>query len=121
MGGNIIGKGEAAFGKGNISGVVRRFTTPDDVLDVIADDLTDTIAVVESGGTTFLAPILGRLGGILCMSGTLRSHLAIVSREYQVPCLMAVELSEPLETGDRVVMVIDEAGGQGAVEREEDL
>lgn len=117
--GSIVGKGEAAFGKGTVRGVVRRFTTPDDVLEVIADDLTETIALVESGGTTFLAPILGRLGGVLCMSGTLRSHLAIVSREYQLPCLMAVELSEPLETGDRVAMVIDGDGGQGAVEREE--
>jgi phosphohistidine swiveling domain-containing protein len=117
--GTIIGKGEAAFGQGRIRGAVRRFTTPDDVLDVIGDDLTETIALVESGGTTFLAPILGRLGGVMCMSGTLRSHLAIVSREYQLPCLMAVEFTEPVETGDHVVMVVDLEGGQGAVEREE--
>ena len=112
----IVGKGVAAFGRGKVTGVVRNFTTPDDVLDVIGEDLTETIALVQSGGTTFLAPILGLLGGVLCMDGTLRSHLAIVSREFQLPCLLAVELSEPLNTGDRVALLID--GEQGMVERE---
>jgi phosphohistidine swiveling domain-containing protein len=114
--GTIVGKGLASFGQGKVTGVVRHFTTPDDVLDVIGEDLKDTIALVQSGGTTFLAPILGLLGGVLCLDGTLRSHLAIVSREYQLPTLLAVKLSEPLNTGDRVTLVID--GEDGTVERE---
>lgn len=114
--GSIVGKGLTAYGTGTVTGVVRRFTTPDDVLEVIDADLDEVVALVESGGTTFLSPILGRLGGLLCTSGTLRSHLAIVSREFQLPCLMAVELSEALETGDRVALHID--GGDGTVSKE---
>ena len=113
---SIVGKGITAYGKGSVAGVVRKFTTPDDVLDVIDADLDEVIALVSSGGTTFLSPILGRLGGLLCTSGTLRSHLAIVSREFQLPCLMAVELTEPLETGDRVAVFMD--GGEGSVHKE---
>src|SRR5687768_9612730 len=113
---SIVGKGLTAYGKGTVRGVVRKFTTPDDVLDVIDADLDEVIALVESGGTTFLSPILGRLGGLLCTSGTLRSHLAIVSREFQLPCLMAVELTEPLQTGDRVALVIE--AGDGTVQKE---
>jgi phosphohistidine swiveling domain-containing protein len=113
---DVIGKGDIAYGKGTVKGVIRRFTTPDDVLDVIDADLDDTIALVESGGTTFLSPILGRLGGLVCTSGTLRSHLAIVSREFQLPCLMAVDLTEELDTGAEVALVMDD-GGQGIVQR----
>jgi phosphohistidine swiveling domain-containing protein len=115
--GSIIGKGLTAYGKGTVRGVVKKFTTPEDVLDVIDADLDETIALVESGGTTFLGPILGRLGGLICTSGTLRSHLAIVSREFSLPCLMAVELTEPLESGDQVAMVID--GADGTVQKED--
>jgi phosphohistidine swiveling domain-containing protein len=113
----VIGQGDIAYGKGTVSGVIRRFTTPDDVLDVIDADLDDTIALVESGGTTFLSPILGRLGGLVCTSGTLRSHLAIVSREFQLPCLMAVDLKEDLDTGAMVTLVLEDGAGQGTVQR----
>jgi phosphohistidine swiveling domain-containing protein len=114
---NVIGQGDIAYGKTSVSGVVKKFTTPDDVLDVIDADLDDTIALVESGGTTFLGPILGRLGGLICLSGTLRSHLAIVSREFQLPCLMAVDLKEELKDGDRVTLVLEVGSAQGTVER----
>jgi phosphohistidine swiveling domain-containing protein len=114
----VIGQGDIAYGKSRVTGVIRRFTTPDDVLDVIDADLDDTVALVESGGTTFLGPILGRLGGLICTSGTLRSHLAIVSREFQLPCLMAVDLKEDLDTGATVTLVLEGGSGQGTVERE---
>jgi phosphohistidine swiveling domain-containing protein len=114
----VVGQGEIAYGKGTVKGVIRRFTTPDDVLDVIDADLDDTIGLVDSGGTTFLSPILGRLGGLVCTSGTLRSHLAIVSREFQLPCLMAVDLKEDLDTGVTVTLVLGDGAGQGTVQRE---
>lgn len=114
---NVIGQGDIAYGKAPVNGVIKKFTTPDDVLDVIDADLDDTIALVESGGTTFLGPILGRLGGLLCLSGTLRSHLAIVSREFQLPCLMAVDLKEQLTDGDRVTLVLAAGSAQGTVVR----
>lgn len=114
---NVIGQGDIAYGKESVSGVVKKFNTPDHVLDVIDADLDDTIALVESGGTTFLGPILGRLGGLICLSGTLRSHLAIVSREFQLPCLMAVDLKEELDDGDEVTLVLEPGADKGTVVR----
>ncbi|AFA71151.1 hypothetical protein GPOL_c00750 [Gordonia polyisoprenivorans VH2] len=107
--------GIASYEFGPTQGVLHRFRTPADVLEVFDDDLDDVVALVESGGTTFLSPILGRLRGIVCTSGTTRSHLAIVSREYAVPCLLAVDLhGDDAQTGDLVTMEL-ESGGAGTL------
>ena len=52
----------------------------------------DTIAVIDDSGGTLTAPILGDFKGVVCMGGTIRSHLGILTREYGVPCLMAAKL-----------------------------
>jgi hypothetical protein len=66
---------------------------------------------VESGGTTFLSPILGRLGGIVARDGTLRSHLAIVSREFEVPCLVGTVLVEVPEDGAELTLSVQDGEG----------
>jgi phosphoenolpyruvate-protein kinase (PTS system EI component) len=48
------------------------------------------------------APILEEFEGILCLAGTVRSHLAIISREFGVPVLMNVRAARPFKTGERV-------------------
>ena len=48
----------------------------------------DTIAVIDDSGGTLTAPILGDFTAVVCMGGTVRSHLGILTREYNVPCLM---------------------------------
>ena len=47
------------------------------------------VACVADAGATFLAPIFDELAAIVCLSGTPQSHIGIVSREYQVPCVMS--------------------------------
>ena len=32
--------------------------------------------------------------GVLCKGGTIKSHLGVLSREFRIPCLMAVEVTE---------------------------
>lgn len=46
---------------------------------------TGEIAVVEEVGTTTLGPILSKLAGVVCKTGGIGSHLAIVSREFSIP------------------------------------
>ncbi|MFE0749036.1 PEP-utilizing enzyme [Gordonia sp. NPDC058843] len=106
-------QGMSSYDFGLTSGRLHAFRTPQDVIDVFDQDLDDVIAFVESGGTTFLSPILGRLGGIVCTSGTTRSHLAIVSREYEVPCLLAVELDGWEPEDDAVVTIGSSPSGEG--------
>ncbi|TSE01123.1 hypothetical protein FOS14_05085 [Skermania sp. ID1734] len=108
---NVLGKGVPSYAFESVTGTVRRFSSPVDVIESIDSDLETTIALVASGGTTFLSPILGRLGGIVCLDGTLRSHLAIVSREFEVPCIVGAELGTDLADGAEVELVIENGAG----------
>lgn len=83
-------------------GRIRTFASPQDVITSLDEDVESMIALVQSGGTTFLSPILGRLAGIIACDGTLRSHLAIVSREFEVPCLVDSTVDGELADGTMV-------------------
>lgn len=100
----VIARGTAVPGWQEAEGRLQRFSKPKDVLDAVEADPESTIALVASGGTTFLSPIIGRLAGIVCESATLRSHLAIVSREYGIPCLVGVAAEGELDDGIEVTM-----------------
>ena len=56
--------------------------------------LKEHILLVRGGTTTFLAPALSMGAiGIITMSGAPESHLGILSREFQTPCVMTVASS----------------------------
>jgi phosphohistidine swiveling domain-containing protein len=61
-----------------------------------------TIGVIDDAGGTMTAPILEEFEGVLCLAGTVRSHLAIIAREFGVPVLMNVRVARKLQTGERV-------------------
>ncbi|TCK25886.1 PEP-utilizing enzyme [Pseudonocardia endophytica] len=106
-----LGKGTPSYTFAPTTGTVTHFRSPEDVIDSLDSDLEATIAVVASGGTTFLSPILGRLAGVVCLDGTLRSHLAIVSREFELPCLVGTALTGDLSDGDEVTLEIVDGSG----------
>jgi len=84
--------GEGASCSSN-SEVIGEFVFIQSVADVINlfDDANGKICIVEDSGTTTLGPILSDLAGVLCPLGSVGSHLAIVSREFEIPCIMSVE------------------------------
>src|SRR5919106_5398839 len=78
------------------TGVVKYLETPNGVLALIrSETLKDHILLVRGGTTTFLAPALSMgATGILTMSGAPESHLGILSREFQTPCVMTIGLTD---------------------------
>jgi signal transduction protein with GAF and PtsI domain len=79
------------------------------VMEMLTDGVPpNTVAVIDDSGGTLTAPILGDFTGVLCMGGTTRSHLGILTREYGVPCLMAVQL-DGLKEGDAIVVEYSKA------------
>lgn len=115
-----MGSGVPSYRFEPTTGTVRRFVSPQDVISSIDEDVESMVALVNSGGTTFLSPILGRLAGIIACDGTLRSHLAIVSREFEVPCLVGATVDSELADGavvrlecvgtDRATVALVDAG-----------
>lgn len=86
------------FEAGAVRGAWRKLTSPDDVLELMDTSAEGIVACVADAGATFLAPIFDELAAVVCLSGTPLSHIGIVSREYQVPCVMAAVLtSEPAD------------------------
>ncbi|HEV7526067.1 MAG TPA: PEP-utilizing enzyme [Acidimicrobiia bacterium] len=97
-----IGTGTRVFAAGPVQGTWRRLTSPDDVLELMDTTADGVVACVADAGATFLAPIFDELAAVVCLSGTPLSHIGIVSREYQVPCIMAASLVAEAADGDVV-------------------
>jgi signal transduction protein with GAF and PtsI domain len=110
-----IGSGTRVFEAAAVRGEWRRLSSPDDVLVLMDTSAEGVVACVADAGATFLAPIFDELTAIVCLSGTPMSHIGIVSREYQVPCVMAAVLTDAPVDGDQVE--VDCSGATGVVRR----
>jgi signal transduction protein with GAF and PtsI domain len=108
-----IGTGTKVFDAAAVRGTWRRLDTPDDVLALMDDTAEGVVACVADAGATFLAPIFDELTAVVCLSGTPLSHIGIVSREYQVPCVMSAALTAQPANGDTVE--VDCSGAHGVV------
>jgi signal transduction protein with GAF and PtsI domain len=108
-----IGTGTKVFDAAPVQGVWRRLDTPDDVIELMDESAEGVVACVADAGATFLAPIFDELTAIVCLSGTPLSHIGIVSREYQVPCVMSAALTSQPADGDTVE--VDCSGAEGIV------
>jgi phosphoenolpyruvate-protein kinase (PTS system EI component) len=99
----VVGTGQnVSRQKENVSGTIRFISTTERVMEMVLDGVPDdTIAVIDDSGGTLTAPIIEGFKGILCLGGTVRSHLGILAREYGIPTLMDCQLSG-LHEGDRV-------------------
>ena len=78
------------------AGTVKYLDVPKDVIALIqSGKLKDHILLVRGGTTTFLAPALSMGAiGVITLSGAPESHLGILSREFQIPCVMTAYLKD---------------------------
>jgi signal transduction protein with GAF and PtsI domain len=109
-----LASGTKVFDAAPVHGTWRMLRSPDDVLELMDTTAEGIVACVADAGATFLAPIFDELAAVVCLSGTPQSHIGIVSREYQVPCVMGAVLTgaEPVN-GD--VVEVDCSGATGIV------
>jgi hypothetical protein len=94
QGRRIVGSGDNVFAvPADVEGIARYVSTVDRVMEWLVGGVpAETIAVIDDSGGTLTAPILGQFKAVVCMGGTVRSHLGILTREYNVPCLMNATL-----------------------------
>ena len=108
----VIGTGTPTFATGAVDGESVHVTSPLEVLDLLDDAarVAGLVLLIDEPGATFLSPLL--LAGpraVICSAGTPKSHLGIVTREFDIPCVMGVALTAPLADGTRVEITFDDA------------
>ncbi|HEX3605381.1 MAG TPA: PEP-utilizing enzyme [Candidatus Dormibacteraeota bacterium] len=108
----VIGTGTPTFATAPVEGEIAHVTSPLEVLDLLddTDRVSSLVLLIGEPGATFLSPLL--LAGpraVVCTAGTPKSHLGIVTREFDIPCVMGVELSGPLAAGTQVEIRFDDA------------
>jgi hypothetical protein len=101
----IVGSGDNVFrAKSDVTGVARFISDVERVMEMLTEGVPDqTIAIIDDSGGTLTAPILGQFTGVVCLGGTVRSHLGILTREYNVPCLMNAQL-DGLAEGNEITV-----------------
>ncbi|MFN8216016.1 MAG: hypothetical protein U0R71_05410 [Solirubrobacterales bacterium] len=101
----IVGTGDNVFkAPADVTGIARYISDVDRVMEMLTGGVPEnTVAIIDDSGGTLTAPILGDFTAVVCMGGTVRSHLGILTREYNVPCLMNAEL-DGLADGDEVTV-----------------
>ena len=101
----IVGTGDNVFkAPADVTGVARYISDVENVMEMLTEGVPEkTVAIIDDSGGTLTAPILGDFTAVVCMGGTVRSHLGILTREYNVPCLMNAEL-DGLADGDEVLV-----------------
>ncbi|HMC53365.1 MAG TPA: PEP-utilizing enzyme [Acidimicrobiales bacterium] len=110
-----VGRGTKVFDHTPVRGAWRVLQGPDDVLGLMdGGGGRGVVAVVRDAGATFLAPLYHELAAVVCTSGTPRSHIGIVSREFQLPCVVGAVLHGE-EPSDGTEVEVDCSGAEGVI------
>lgn len=103
VGDNVIRK------QASVTGPVALISKIEQVMGFLADGVPDgVIAVIDDSGGTLTAPIIEGFAGVICLGGSVRSHLGILAREYDVPTLMNCTI-DALSDGDVVEIEVTAA------------
>jgi phosphohistidine swiveling domain-containing protein len=102
----VVGDGDNAFrADSDVEGTVLVVREVSEVDRLMREGVPEhTIGVIDDAGGTMTAPILEEFAGVICLAGTVRSHLAIIAREFGVPALMAARLRRTLRDGERITV-----------------
>ena len=106
--GEVLGEGELVSGK-SASGVARRVVSIDDVLGLLDDPgLSDVILLTNSASATAIMPLLTEVRGVICSAGGRTSHLATVSRELGLSCVVGTSFADEADIDGRRVVIADD-------------
>jgi phosphohistidine swiveling domain-containing protein len=109
----VLGVGTPVADGAVVSGQLISLNEPADVLALL-DGVgeRDLVAVIGDAGATFLGPVQADLVGLVCLSGDLGSHLAIVSRELGTPALVGFAVAEGRELREGARVELDPGRGE---------
>jgi phosphohistidine swiveling domain-containing protein len=99
-----IGEGLITL-KLSAEGELRIVKSVQDVITLWKEGAGGKIVLVDDAGITTLGPILPKLAGVICLSGGLGSHLAIVTREFSIPALMGTKMTSIENINQKKVLI----------------
>jgi len=99
-----IGQGLLTSGS-ECRGTLQAVESVQDVLQLIKTDLSHVILLTSSASATTVTPLFSKIRGVLCTSGGPTSHLALVAREFDLPCVMAADLQFHGELNGRAARI----------------
>jgi hypothetical protein len=109
-----VGRGMKVSDHAPIRGTWRTLKGPADVEGLIVSGAAGVVAVIRDPGATYLKPLYRELSAVICTHGTPGSHIGIVTREYQLPCIVAAQFPEG-PPADGVEVEVDCSGDDGIV------
>ena len=112
---NEIGRGMKVFDHTPVRGQLRLLSGPDDVIALLDTTADGVVALVRDAGATFLSPLYDELTAIVCSGGTPRSHIGIVSREFQLPCVMSAVFANAEPPPDGTEVEVDCSAAEGVI------
>jgi phosphohistidine swiveling domain-containing protein len=105
---NVLATGTVAS-QGTVAGVLTPAMSVAEVLELMRGDVSEAILWVEHASVTSVVPILPRVRGVVCEGGGLTSHIAIVSRQFGLPCVVAAKFSQtPEEASGKWVEILQD-------------
>jgi phosphohistidine swiveling domain-containing protein len=108
----VVGRGQITL-RTKAKGELRYVKTIKDVIALWKEGASGKIVMVDDAGVTTLGPILSKLSGVVCMSGGLGSHLAIVTREFSIPALMGTRLEGGSDLNGKKASIEPQGGSEG--------
>jgi phosphoenolpyruvate-protein kinase (PTS system EI component) len=109
-----VGRGVKVADHEPVRGVWRSLLTPGDVQALHAEGARGVVAAVRDLSGPFLAPVLTQLAAVVSTEGTRHSHVAIVARARDLPCVVALRAAGPMPA-DGCEVEVDCSGDGGVV------
>ena len=101
----VAGKGEYVSGSEPVIGTVVEIKTTEDVLALFDGAPDDMIVLLHTSGGTILSPLFDDLKAVISTVGSKGSHVAILSREFGIPCVMGAALGEGVDIKGKSVRI----------------
>lgn len=77
-------------------GIVIRVHDAKEAMQLVKKPLNGTIALIRGGTCTFASILMVKgIPGIITLEGAPQSHLGVVSKEFEIPCIMQFTPTDP--------------------------
>lgn len=105
-----VGHGTLVSG-GAFEGVAAAADDPADVVALVGrSDVNELVLIVASPSATALVPLMASVRGVICLGGGPTSHLALIAREFGLPCLMSAQIDSVEQVPGAMIRVAEDGG-----------